>query len=71
MKVEVEDSGYRLHTEFFDNRYLTLFQGERRRIDVHLHNSGKRTINELWMVSEPRSEVWIDTGVEDLGTKSN
>lgn len=67
MKVDVEDSGYRLHTGFIDNRHLVLFQGETRRVDVRVHNSGKRRIDEVWIVSEPRSEVWVDTGVEESG----
>lgn len=58
--VEVEDSGFRLHTGFVDDRHLTLYQGERRRVDVRLHNSGRRTISELWLVSYPSSQLWID-----------
>lgn len=68
MKVEVEDSGYRLHTGFVDNRHLVLFQGEIRRSDVQLQNSGKRKIDEIWIVSEPQSEIWVGTGTEESGT---
>lgn len=65
LNVEVEDSGYRLHSGFIDDRHLSLFQGEWRRVDIRLHNSGSRAISELWLVTEPYSEVWIDTGAEE------
>ena len=67
LKVEVEDSGYRLHTGFIDDRHLNLFQGEWRRVDIRLHNSGSRAISELWVVTEPYSEVWVDSGFEEPG----
>ncbi|KIP12403.1 hypothetical protein PHLGIDRAFT_27246 [Phlebiopsis gigantea 11061_1 CR5-6] len=65
LNVEVEDSGYRLHSGFIDDRHLSLFQGEWRRVDIRLHNSGSRAISELWLVTEPYSEVWVDTGAEE------
>lgn len=65
LKVEVEDSGYRLHTSFVDNRHLSLFQGECKHMDVRIHNSGKRSIDELWIVSDSTAEVWVDSGTPD------
>ncbi|GJE87623.1 ER-golgi trafficking TRAPP I complex 85 kDa subunit-domain-containing protein [Phanerochaete sordida] len=60
IKTEVEDSGYRLQTTFIDGRHLSLYQGERRRVDVRLHNSGSRSISELWLVSDTAAQLWID-----------
>jgi trafficking protein particle complex subunit 8 len=59
IKLDVEDSGYRLQSGFLDHRHLSLYQGECRQVDVRIHNSGRRAVSELWMVSEPRSEVWL------------
>lgn len=60
IRLDVEDSGYRLQSSFVDNRPLSLYQGEYKQLDVHIHNAGSRAIGELWVVTEPYSEVWLD-----------
>ncbi|EKM61151.1 uncharacterized protein PHACADRAFT_190295 [Phanerochaete carnosa HHB-10118-sp] len=66
IEVEVEDSGYRLQAGFVDDRHLTLHQGERRRVDARLHNSGRRSINELWLVTDPSAQLWVDSPESQL-----
>lgn len=67
MGIEVEDSGYQLHAGFVDDRHLLLLQGEHKQVDIQLHNSGRRAIGELWLVSEPGVEVWPEV-VNTQGT---
>lgn len=65
LKVDVEDSGYRLQSSFVDNRHLYLYQGECEQIDISIHNSGRRPISEVWIVTESNSEVWLDAAQSD------
>lgn len=61
IKVEVEDITHRIQTAFVDDRYLILAQGECKRMSVHVLNSGKQPIHELWMIAGSDDEIWVDT----------
>ncbi|KAI0932025.1 hypothetical protein AcV5_004630 [Taiwanofungus camphoratus] len=62
MRVEVEEAGQRLHVNFVDDRHLVLAQGEYKRIQMWLTNSGTRPISELWMLAGEDNEIWPDIG---------
>ena len=60
IQVDVEDASQRLQAHFVDDRHLVLAQGEYRRVDVRLKNSGKDKIDELWLVPQNHQEVWVE-----------
>ena len=71
LTVEVEDASRRLHATFVDDRHLVLAEGERKQMNMWLHNTGTQTINEVWIVSGREDELWIEvTDQESSGNFS-
>ncbi|KAH9950452.1 ER-golgi trafficking TRAPP I complex 85 kDa subunit-domain-containing protein [Amylocystis lapponica] len=60
MKLDVEEAGQRLHVNFADDRHLMLAEGEYKRLELWLTNSGARGISELWMIAGEDDEIWLD-----------
>jgi trafficking protein particle complex subunit 8 len=61
-RIEVEDAGLRLQAHFVDDRHLILVHGERKQMDIALSNTGNLPISELWLLTGPQDEAWLDTG---------
>ena len=40
---------------------MALIQGERKRLDLWINNTGVEDVSEVWMVSGPENVVWIKT----------
>ena len=39
---------------------MALIQGERKRLELWVNNTGVEDVNEIWMVSGPDNVVWIE-----------
>ncbi|OCH95835.1 hypothetical protein OBBRIDRAFT_767184 [Obba rivulosa] len=59
IKVDVEETGQRIHANFVDDRHMALAHGECKPLSLNVTNSGTLTINELWIVADDEDEVWI------------
>ncbi|KZT05978.1 uncharacterized protein LAESUDRAFT_726547 [Laetiporus sulphureus 93-53] len=60
IKIDVEEALQRLHTSFVDDEHLVLAQGEYKRLNLWITNSGTNPIGELWMVAGREDELWLD-----------
>lgn len=40
---------------------MALIQGERKRLEVWINNTGVEDVSEVWIVSGPENVVWIET----------
>lgn len=63
--VEVEDAGRRLQATFVDDRHLILAEGERKQMNIWLHNTGTQTINEVWLIPGREDELWVEVPDSD------
>ena len=59
IKVEVEDAVQRMSVQFFDDSRLVLYQGECRKMQIWLSNTGTQAISEIWLVNGEDDEFWI------------
>ncbi|CAL1695522.1 unnamed protein product [Somion occarium] len=64
LTVEVEDAGKRLQAAFVDDRRLVLAEGECKQMNIWLQNTGKQTINELWVLAGRDDELWVNVPTE-------
>lgn len=39
---------------------MALIQGERKRLELWVNNTGVEDVDEVWMVSGPENVVWIE-----------
>ncbi|OBZ79321.1 hypothetical protein A0H81_00967 [Grifola frondosa] len=70
INVEVEEAGQRLHAHFIDDRHLVLAQGEHKRQQLWLTNSGMRSIGELWVLAGEDDEIWVDIDQDSTADSS-
>lgn len=60
VEVETEECRHRLDVNFVDDQQVALIQGERKRLELWVNNTGVEDVNEVWMVSGPENVVWIE-----------
>jgi len=61
VEVETEECRQRLDASFVEDHQVALIQGERKRLELWINNTGVEDVNEVWMVSGPENVVWIET----------
>ena len=61
VEVETEECRQRLDASFVEDSLVALIQGERKRLEVWINNTGVEDVSEVWMVSGPENVVWIGT----------
>ena len=44
---------------------VALIQGERKRLELWINNTGVEDVSEVWMVSGPENVVWIERPTND------
>ena len=59
VEVETEECRQRLDASFVEDSQVALIQGERKRLELWINNTGVEDVNEIWMVSGPENVVWI------------
>jgi trafficking protein particle complex subunit 8 len=62
--VTVEEAGQRLSVEFVEDEPLVLAQGESRRLDMWLSNSGTKPISELWLLADVDDVLWTELNAD-------
>ena len=60
VEVETEGCGQRLDASFVQDEQVALIQGERKRLELWVNNTGVEDVNEIWMISGPENVVWIE-----------
>ncbi len=65
MKFDVAEATHRLGASFVEDGRLRLVQGEKELMHLWLANLGSRPVREIWMVPDPKDEIWVGDAVED------
>lgn len=65
VEVETEECRQRLDASFVEDNQVALIQGERKRLELWINNTGVEDVNEVWMVSGPENVVWIAKPADD------
>jgi len=65
VEVETEECRQRLDATFVEDGQVALIQGERKRLELWINNTGVEDVNEVWMVSGPENVVWIEKPVTE------
>lgn len=66
VEVETEECRHRLDASFVEDLHeVALVQGERKRLELWVNNTGVEDVNEVWMVSGPENVVWIEKSVTE------
>lgn len=60
LKVDIAEASNKLLINFADEQRLVLAQGETKSLDLRFNNVGTRPVKELWMVSNPDDQVWLN-----------
>ena len=60
VELETEERKQRLDAIFVEDKQVALIQGERKRLELWVNNTGVEDVNEIWMVSGPDNVVWIE-----------
>jgi len=60
VEIETEECRKRLDATFVEDKQVALIQGERRRLELWINNTGVEDVSEVWMVSGSKNVVWID-----------
>ena len=68
VEVETEECRQRLDASFVEDQQLALIQGERKRLELWVNNTGVEDVNEVWMVSGPENVVWMEKSVTEKPT---
>jgi len=42
-----------------------LIQGERKRLELWVNNTGVEDVSEVWMVSGPENVLWVERPADD------
>lgn len=77
VEVETEECKQRLDASFVEDGQVTLIQGERKRLELWINNTGVEDVSEIWVVSGSENVVWIGetidekTSGETLPSKTN
>jgi hypothetical protein len=67
VEVETEECRRRLDASFVEDGRVALIQGERKRLELWINNTGVEDVSEIWMVSGPENVVWIERPATDGG----
>lgn len=65
IKVDVVAASHKLLVNFVDDQRLVLAQGERKPMSLWFSNAGTRPIREVWIVSGPEDELWVDSSEKE------
>lgn len=65
MKFDVAEATHRLGVSFVEDGRLRLVQGEKELMHLWLANLGSRPVGEIWMVLDPKDEIWVGDVVEN------
>lgn len=68
VEVETEECRQRLDASFVDDQQVALIQGERKRLELWVNNTGVEDVNEVWMVSGPENVVWLEKSATEKPT---
>ena len=60
VEVETEGCGQRLDASFVEDQQVAVIQGERKRLELWVNNTGVEDVNEIWMIPGPENVVWIE-----------
>ncbi|KAF9650034.1 hypothetical protein BDM02DRAFT_3185724 [Thelephora ganbajun] len=71
IEVETEECRQRLDTSFVEDKQVALIQGERKRLELWINNTGVEDVNEVWMVSGPENVVWVEKSAAEKPTGSS
>ncbi|KIY45752.1 hypothetical protein FISHEDRAFT_66805 [Fistulina hepatica ATCC 64428] len=64
--VEVADADHSLSAIFIDDCPPTLIQGEMQRMTLHVTNSGRMNVGEVWLVAGADDVFWVDVDSSNL-----
>ena len=65
VEVETEECRRRLDASFVEDGQVELIQGERKRLELWINNTGVEDVSEVWMVSGPENVVWMERFTDD------
>ena len=65
VEIETEECRRRLDASFVEDGQVALIQGERKRLELWINNTGVEDVSEIWMVSGPENVVWVERPADD------
>jgi hypothetical protein len=65
--VQVEDTQMRLGAYFVDDEHLSLFEGERKLVQIMISNEGMQNIGEVYLVAGDEEELLLSQQVTAPG----
>ena len=65
VEIETEECRRRLDASFVEDGQVGLIQGERKRLELWVNNTGVEDVSEVWMVSGSENVVWIERPADD------
>ena len=76
VEIETEECKQRLDASFVGDEQIALIQGERKRLELWVSNTGVEDVSEIWMVSGSDNTIWIGESIaekspgESIATKT-
>lgn len=65
VEIETEECKQRLDATFVEDGQVALIQGERRRLELWINNTGVEDVSEVWVVSGSENVMWIGESVAE------
>lgn len=65
VEIETDECKQRLDASFVEDEQVALIQGERKRLELLINNTGVEDVGEIWVISGSENVVWIGESVDD------